>query len=94
MRLARAALIALSLLAVSSAAIAQNAAPALTTIRFTAAPSDDLLPFWYAQSTGMFKAAGLDVQVSSVSTGAIVTQAVIGGAADIGRTSPDRKSVV
>jgi NitT/TauT family transport system substrate-binding protein len=88
MRLARAALIAFSLLALSSAAMAQSSGPALTTIRFTAAPSDDLLPFWYALSTGMFKAAGLDVQVSSVSTGAIVTQAVIGGAADIGRTSP------
>ncbi|MGA2393694.1 MAG: ABC transporter substrate-binding protein [Candidatus Lustribacter sp.] len=73
------------LLAVSSASMAQSN---LTTIRFVAAPSDDLVPFWYAQSTGMFKAAGLNVEASSVSTGAVVTQAVIGGAADIGRTSP------
>ena len=73
------------LLAVSSASMAQSS---LTTIRFVAAPSDDLVPFWYAQSTGMFKAAGLNVEALSVSTGAVVTQAVIGGAADIGRTSP------
>jgi len=79
------AALAAALLIAAPATMAQSN---LTTIRFVAAPSDDLVPFWYAQSTGMFKAAGLDVEVSSVSTGAVVTQAVIGGAADIGRTSP------
>jgi NitT/TauT family transport system substrate-binding protein len=82
----RAMLTAVSILAVSSATVAQ--APAPVTIRFVAAPSDDLLPFWYAQSTGMFAKAGLNVEVQSASSGAIVTQAVVGGAADIGRSSP------
>jgi ABC-type nitrate/sulfonate/bicarbonate transport system substrate-binding protein len=69
-----------------SAANAQT--PKLTTIRFLATISDDLLPFWYAQSTGMFVKAGLDVVASSVSGGAIVVQAVAGGDYDIARTSP------
>ncbi len=78
---------AVAILAVSSATTAQTAAP-LTTVRFAYAPSDDLLPFWYAQATGMFAKAGLNVEVQVASTGAIVTQAVLTGAADIGRSSP------
>lgn len=85
MKVLLSAALAAVVLALSSASMAQSN---LTTIRFVAAPSDDLVPFWYAQSTGMFRAAGLNVETSSVSTGAVVTQAVIGGAADIGRTSP------
>lgn len=77
---------AAAVLAASPAADAQSSS-ATTKIRFVAAPSDDLLPFWYAQSTGMFKNAGLAVEASSVATGTVVTQAVIGGLADIGRTS-------
>lgn len=80
----RAAAVAVAVLVATSATTAQQ----LTTIRFTATSSDDLVPFWYAQSSGLFKAAGLDVQVTTVNTGAIVTQAIIGGAADIGRSSP------
>jgi NitT/TauT family transport system substrate-binding protein len=78
--------VAASLLIGASAAGAQTSAP--TTIRFIAAPSDDLLAFWYAQSTGMFKKANLNIEVQTASTGAIVSQAIIGGAADIGRSSP------
>jgi NitT/TauT family transport system substrate-binding protein len=72
--------------AVPALANAQTA-PA-TAIRFIAAPSDDLLAFWYAQSTGMFKKANLNIEVQTASTGAVVSQAIIGGAADIGRSSP------
>ncbi|HEV8022838.1 MAG TPA: ABC transporter substrate-binding protein [Candidatus Lustribacter sp.] len=82
--LLRAAVVAVGILVAASATTAQQ----LTTIRFIATSSDDLVPFWYAQSAGLFKAAGLDVQVTTVNTGAIVTQAIIGGAADIGRSSP------
>ena len=79
--------VAVAVLAASSATLAQSSAP-LTTVRFAYAPSDDLLPFWYAQSTGMFAKAGLNVEVQVAATGAIVTQAVLAGAADIGRSSP------
>jgi NitT/TauT family transport system substrate-binding protein len=75
-----------SVLVGASAANAQSAAP--TTIRFIAAPSDDLVAFWYAQSTGMFKKAGLNIDVQTASTGAVVSQAILSGAADIGRSSP------
>jgi len=57
----------------------------LTTIRFTSSPSDDLRPILYAQSTGMFKRAGLDVVMQLTNSGAVVAQAVVGGAMDIGK---------
>jgi len=81
----RALVVAASILAASSAATAQPSS--VTTIRFIAAASDDLLPFWYAQSTGLFRAAGLNVVTSSAPSGAIVAQAIVGGADDIGRAS-------
>jgi NitT/TauT family transport system substrate-binding protein len=81
----RIALIAAATLAAPSATLAQSAP---VTVHFIAAPSDDLLVFWYAQSTGMFKQAGLNVDVQTASTGAIVSQAILSGAADIGRASP------
>jgi NitT/TauT family transport system substrate-binding protein len=83
--------LALSFALAAAVLVSASASPAQTgptTIRFAAAPSDDLVAFWYANSTGMFKAAGLNVETTSISSGAVVTQAVIGGAADIGRTSP------
>jgi len=82
----RAVVVAASILVASSATLAQPSN--VTTIRFIATVSDDLLPFWYAQNAGMFKAAGLNVVVSSAPTGAIIAEAIIGGAADIGRASP------
>jgi NitT/TauT family transport system substrate-binding protein len=81
----RAGVVAATLLIGSSATLAQTSN--MTTIRFIASPSDDMLPFLYAQSTGMFKQAGLNVEVSSASSGAIVTQAIVGGADDIAKTS-------
>ena len=81
----RAAVVAASVLVASSATTAQTST--LTTIRFIAAPSDDLLPFWYAQSKGLFRSAGLDIQATMVSSGAVVAQAIAGGADDLGRAS-------
>ena len=57
-------------------ALAQPSAPA--TIRFIAAPGDDLLGFWYAQSAGLFEKAGLNVVVEKASSGAAVTPAIVG----------------
>lgn len=74
-----------SFLILSSAASAQ--APALTTIRFITSGSDDLLPFWYAQSKDMFRAAGLNIVVTNSASGALSTQGVLAGAADVGRAS-------
>jgi NitT/TauT family transport system substrate-binding protein len=61
--------------------------PALTTIRFTSSPSDDLRPLLYAQSAGLFQKAGLNVVIDKASSGGVVAQSVIGGAEDIGKAS-------
>jgi NitT/TauT family transport system substrate-binding protein len=80
----RGALGALSLLIGAKAA---NAQPALTTIRVIGAPGDDMMGFWYAQSTGMFTKAGLNIVFQKAASGASVPPAIVGGAADLGRTS-------
>jgi NitT/TauT family transport system substrate-binding protein len=81
----RATALAAAVAVAGSAALAQTAAPA--TIRVVASAGDDLLPFWYAQSTGMFRAAGLNVVLDKAASGAVATQAIVGGADDIGRVS-------
>jgi NitT/TauT family transport system substrate-binding protein len=81
----RLAAIAAAFVFMSAAAGAQTAAP--TTIRFITSPSEDLLPFWYAQSKDMFRAVGLNIIVTKSPSGAISTQGVIGGVADMGRAS-------
>ena len=59
----------------------------VTTIRFISSPSDDLRPVLYAQSAGLFKKAGLDVEITRATSGAVVAQAVIAGAMDVGKSS-------
>jgi NitT/TauT family transport system substrate-binding protein len=76
---------ATAMLASGSIAAAQT--PSAPAIRFIASPSDDMLPFWYAESAGLFKAAGLNLIVEKASSGAVVAQAVVGGAQDVGRSS-------
>lgn len=77
---------AAALLLAAPAANAQTAAN-LTTIRFITSGSDDLLPFWYAQSKDMFRAVGLNIVVTKTASGAVSTQGVLGGAGDVGRAS-------
>ena len=49
--------------------------------------ADDVTPILYAQKTGMFAKAGLDVDLQKFNSGSAVTAAVIGGAIDIGKSS-------
>jgi NitT/TauT family transport system substrate-binding protein len=74
-----------AVLANAPAVLAQS--PAQTTIRFVASPSEDMLPFWYAQSTGAFAKAGLNIVAQKAGSGAVVAQAMAGGAADAARAS-------
>lgn len=53
-------------------------------IRVAASPNSDVAPLWYALSKGMFAKAGLNVDFTQMTTGAVVAQAVAGGAIDIG----------
>src|SRR5580700_5331022 len=78
--------VAAPLFAVTGNATAQTP-PALTTIRFISSPSDDLRPVLYAQSAGLFKKAGLDVEITRATSGAVVAQSVIAGAMDVGKSS-------
>lgn len=86
MTITRAALIQWALLA-ASARTATAAADALATVRFISPVADDMRPFLYAQSAGLFRQAGLDVVMERAATGAAVAQAIAGGAMDVGKSS-------
>ncbi len=58
-----------------------------TSLRLAAAGDDDITPILYAQSSGIFKKAGLDVQLQALSSGSATASAVAGGAIDIGKSS-------
>jgi NitT/TauT family transport system substrate-binding protein len=70
----------------SRTALAQQP-PALTTLRGTVVPNDDLAPILYAQRSGMFQKIGLDVQLQRNSSGAAIAAAVAGGSFDFGVAS-------
>ncbi len=84
----RAALTAgLGVLAAGAVARAQTPAPDLLTLRLASSPADDTMPVLYAQQTGAFRRAGLDVQLTRATSGAAVASAVAGGSLDIGKSS-------
>jgi NitT/TauT family transport system substrate-binding protein len=60
---------------------------ALTPLRVTAVPNDDVSPFLYAQQSGLFKRAGLDVSIVQATSGAAIAAAVVSGSYDIGLIS-------
>lgn len=59
----------------------------LISLKVGLVPSDDITPVLYAVKSGMFKKAGLDVQLQPATSGAAVVQAVVGGSYDIGKSS-------
>lgn len=61
--------------------------PTQTTIRVASNASDDVTPLLYAKKTGMFAAAGLDVELTRMNSGAAVSAGVLGGSIDIGKSS-------
>jgi len=70
------------------ATIAAQAAPALQPIKIGVLPNDDMVSVLYAQQSGMFKAAGLDVMLDKSSpNGSAIATAVAAGAYDIGKSS-------
>jgi NitT/TauT family transport system substrate-binding protein len=71
----------------ASVASAQPAAAPLTTIRIAMPPVDAASQAYYAQAKGFFKKAGLNVEIQTVSGGAPVAAAVVGGSADIGQSN-------
>ncbi|HEX3549096.1 MAG TPA: ABC transporter substrate-binding protein [Candidatus Elarobacter sp.] len=57
------------------------------TLRLAAAGDDDITPILYGQHAGLFKKAGLDVALTSLSSGSATAAAVVGGSIDIGKSS-------
>ena len=80
---------------VSTIAAASAAAPyavraqtALVPIRAAITPVYyDAVPILYAQRTGMFAKAGIDLQLGRLPTGASITAAVAGGSLDLGKST-------
>jgi NitT/TauT family transport system substrate-binding protein len=78
-----AALIALLTL-VTPPAFAQSA---VLTLHVGTGADDSATPLLYALNSGLFKKAGLDVQVDRMNSGAAVVAAVAGGSLEIGKSS-------
>lgn len=82
---------ALRLAGVSASLALVKALPArsqtLTPVRVGASLDDGLWPLLYAMHAGSFQAAGLDIQLQSLSNGAVLATAVAGGVVDIGKSS-------
>jgi NitT/TauT family transport system substrate-binding protein len=57
------------------------------TIRYVTSIADDLRGYLYAQSAGLFKEAGLDVQLVASASGVDVAETIVGGAAEVGKAS-------
>lgn len=60
---------------------------ATPTIRFGGTTNDSAAEPYYAQELGLFKRAGLNVEITTLSNGAAIAQAVAGGALDAGGTN-------
>lgn len=75
-----------ALAATGGAALAADE-KALKSVTFITTVADDIRAFLYAQNAGFFREGGLDVTLQQGGTGAIVAQAIVGGATDIGKAS-------
>lgn len=59
----------------------------LVPLRVGLTPDDDVTPLIYGIKSGLFRAAGLDVQVQRASNGSSVAAGVVSGSYDIGKSS-------
>jgi len=64
-----------------------SVAQGLTTIRITVVPNEDVTPLLYAQQSGLFRRAGLDIVVDRATSGAAIAAAVVSGSYDVGLIS-------
>jgi NitT/TauT family transport system substrate-binding protein len=63
-------------------------AQALDKLRLSAVPTDDMTPVYWGLKSGVFRKAGIDLEVIVVSSGSASTAAVVSGAYDMGKASP------
>lgn len=71
----------------TSGARAQTSGTPLTVLRVGCIPSDGVTSVIYAKKAGLFRDAGLDVQIETVNSGAAAAAAVVSGVYDIGQSS-------
>jgi NitT/TauT family transport system substrate-binding protein len=62
-------------------------AQSANVIRLGCTMADDDTALYYAYRTGLYKKAGIDVQWTTMGSGGATTQAIIGGALDVGKSS-------
>jgi NitT/TauT family transport system substrate-binding protein len=60
---------------------------ALTSLHIASTANDDITAALYALHADLFKKTGLDVQLSTLTSGSAISAAVAGGALEIGRSS-------
>lgn len=70
-----------------AAAPSATSAQGLTTIKGAGVPEDGMTPALWAEHAGIFRAHGLDVQITAQRSGAATTAAVVGGAYQMGKAS-------
>lgn len=71
--------------ALGATAIAR--AQALTNLNVAGVPEESVLPVLWGQKSGMFRAAGLDVDLTPQSSGSAITAGVVGGSYQVGKSS-------
>ena len=76
----------LALVAAATAAPARAQTP-LVRVRLGSTANDDVTPVLYAMDKGLFRQAGLDIDLTPSSNGTAVAAAVAGNSLDIGRSS-------
>lgn len=74
-------------LLVANGRLTASAQPSPTTIRVGVTPIDSVAPVVYAMRTGMFEKAGLKIELTTMGSGNAISEAVAGGALDIGLSS-------
>ncbi len=81
------ALLTGALIAATTRRANAQSTPALTPLRIASTANDDVTSALYAIQQDMFRKAGLDVTLTTMTSGSAISAAVAGGALDIGRSS-------
>lgn len=84
--LSRARVLAAAVAAVAS--LSPVRAQEIEKVRIVGVPTDDMTPIFYAIGSGLYRRAGLDVEVVTANSGTASTVAIVAGAYELGKGSP------
>jgi NitT/TauT family transport system substrate-binding protein len=68
-------------------AVAQTAPSALETLRIAGPPTEDLVAVLYGIKTGIFRRAGLEIQMVATQNGSAATEAALSGTYEMAKTA-------